>query len=655
MTLFDLKPAAACRFDCVSLGEVMLRLDPGDGRVRTTRAFRVWEGGGEYNVARGLRRTFGLRTALVSAFADNEVGRLLEDLLLQGGVDLSHVKWVPYDGVGRAVRNGLNFTERGFGVRGAVGMSDRGHTAASQLKPGDVDWDHLFRTLGVRWFHTGGIFAALSESTAALAAEGLAVAKRHGTVTSYDLNYRPSLWQAAGGQPAARRVNQAIAPVVDVMLGNEEDFTACLGLEVPGTAADLKHLDHAGYRAMVVAAAAAYPNLKCVATTLRTVHSATVNDWSALCHAGGTVHESARRPGLEVFDRVGGGDSFAAGLIYGFLRGFDPAQAPGLRGRPRGAGHDHPGRHGDGVAGRGREAGSGRGGPGRAVTPSSVPDRPAGRPPYRRRGPPGSVPSGPGPSGGGAGVETAAPNSSTPTAAGSPAGSMTRSRPGPPVTASAPAPVYAASSPAPRSITSSPDPPYTVSLPAPAVMTSAPDPPKMMSAAAPPVSVSLPVPPMIWVGTLAAARSMASAPSYPRATTLRTLAASTAATAPASVVIGVPSARAYRPLTRVSVIASAAAVPWIVSTSPRRVAVSGGRLAERAQHRGGGGGRRRQGRPGDFGGIDRVGGGLVGDPLDGPGDRVRAGPAERDVGPAAAGQGVTAGVPVQPVGGPAAD
>ncbi len=208
MTL-RLRPAEECAFDLVALGEVMLRLDPGEGRVRTARSFRVWEGGGEYNVARGLRRCFGLRTAVVTALADNDVGRLLEDLVLQGGVDTSLVRWAPFDGVGRTVRNGLNFTERGFGVRGAIGVSDRGHTAASQLKAGDVDWEHLFGTLGVRWFHTGGIFAALSETTPAVVEEAMSAAARHGTIVSYDLNYRPSLWKAVGGVERAREVNRS--------------------------------------------------------------------------------------------------------------------------------------------------------------------------------------------------------------------------------------------------------------------------------------------------------------------------------------------------------------------------------------------------------------------------------------------------------------
>src|SRR5579859_7115933 len=194
-----LKLRDKCTFGQLSLGEIMLRFDPGEGRVRTARTFKVWEGGGEYNVARGLRRCFGLNTAVATAFADNDVGRLLEDFVLQGGVATEFVKWMPFDGVGRTTRNGLNFTERGFGIRGAVGVSDRGNTAASQLKPGDFDWDHIFGKAGTRWLHTGGIFAALSETTAALTVEAVKAAKKHGVMVSYDLNYRPSLWKSIGG------------------------------------------------------------------------------------------------------------------------------------------------------------------------------------------------------------------------------------------------------------------------------------------------------------------------------------------------------------------------------------------------------------------------------------------------------------------------
>jgi 2-dehydro-3-deoxygluconokinase len=318
----DLRSAADCRYDVVALGEVMLRLDPGEGRIRAARGFRVWEGGGEYNVARGLRRAFGLRGAIVTAIADNEVGRLVEDCILTGGLDTELIRWVPYDGIGRDVRNGLNFTERGFGVRGAVGVSDRGHTAVSQLKPGDVDWDHLFGDLGVRWLHTGGIFAALSQSTAEVVVEAVTAAKRHGTVVSYDLNYRPSLWRSIGGQAKAQQVNRAIAPHVDVMIGNEEDFTASLGFEVEGVDANLADLETAGFARMIEAAAAEFPNFRVIGTTLRTVRSASVNDWGALAWSRATgVVEATHRPGLEILDRVGGGDSFASGLIYGLLDG----------------------------------------------------------------------------------------------------------------------------------------------------------------------------------------------------------------------------------------------------------------------------------------------------------------------------------------------
>jgi 2-dehydro-3-deoxygluconokinase len=320
VTDLEIRSADSCRYDLLSLGEVMLRFDPGEERIRNARTFRVWEGGGEYNVARGLRRCFGQRTAIVTAFADNAVGRLLEDLILQGGVDTSFVQWVPYDGIGREVRNGLNFTERGFGIRGALGVSDRGNSAASQLTPGQFDWDHLFGTLGVRWLHTGGIFAALSVTTPEVIEEAFLAAERHGTIISYDLNYRPSLWHANGGVERAREVNRRLARHVDVMIGNEEDFTACLGMEVPGADPDLSELDPGSFRAMISEAAATYDNLKVIATTLRTVRSATVNDWGAIAWSreAGFV-EATLRPGLEILDRVGGGDSFAAGLIFGLL------------------------------------------------------------------------------------------------------------------------------------------------------------------------------------------------------------------------------------------------------------------------------------------------------------------------------------------------
>jgi 2-dehydro-3-deoxygluconokinase len=323
----NIKEKQHCRWDIVSLGEVMLRLDPGEGRVHTTRHFQVWEGGGEYNVARGLKRCFGLDAALVSAFADNAVGRLLQDLIYQGGVDQSHVKWVKFDGVGRTVRNGLNFTERGFGVRAAAGWSDRGHTAVSQLKPDDIDWEQIFGNEGARWFHTGGIFCALSETTPAVAREAMEAAKQHGTIISYDLNYRDSLWRSIGGRERAIAVNRELAPLVDVMIGNEEDFTAALGFEVEGLDEHHSQLEVENFRRMIEKAVAVFPNFAVVATTLRNAKTATVNDWGAVCYAGGELYQAPVRENLEILDRVGGGDSFASGLIYGLLTGRGPQWA----------------------------------------------------------------------------------------------------------------------------------------------------------------------------------------------------------------------------------------------------------------------------------------------------------------------------------------
>ncbi|HZS72080.1 MAG TPA: sugar kinase [Candidatus Acidoferrum sp.] len=318
----NIRPKQECRWDLVSLGEVMLRFDPGEKRIWTARAFSVCEGGGEYNVARGLRRCFGLETAIVTAFVDNPVGRLLEDLILQGGVDQSQVKWVADDGVGRTARNGLNFTERGFGVRPALGCSDRGHSAASQIKPGEIDWDAIFGKPGARWFHTGGIFCALSESTPQVALEAMQCARKHGVVVSYDLNYRESLWKSFGGKERAQEVNRKLAPYVDVMLGNEEDFSAALGYAVNGVDENFTALDAATFQKMIEAVLADFP-FRVVATTLRHAKTATRNDWSAICYHDGKFHRAARRLDLEIFDRVGGGDSFASGLIYGFLSGQD--------------------------------------------------------------------------------------------------------------------------------------------------------------------------------------------------------------------------------------------------------------------------------------------------------------------------------------------
>lgn len=323
----NLRPEAECKFDAVSLGEVMLRLDPGEGRIRTARSFRVWEGGGEYNVIRGLHKCFRMNTAVITAFADNEVGLLLEDLIEQGGVDTSLIRMVKTDGIGRICRNGLNFTERGFGIRGAVGCSDRANTAISKATPQDFDFEYIFGTLGARWLHTGGIYAALSEQSCETVLSAIKTAKKYGTLVSYDLNYRPSMWSAIGGIEKAREVNREIARYVDVMIGNEEDFTACLGFSIEGNDENLKTLNLDGYKKMINEAARAYPNFKAVATTLRQVKTATVNDWSAICWADGAIYKSKDYKDLEIMDRVGGGDSFASGLIYGLMTTGDPELA----------------------------------------------------------------------------------------------------------------------------------------------------------------------------------------------------------------------------------------------------------------------------------------------------------------------------------------
>ena len=319
-----LRPAVDCRWDLLSLGEVMLRFDPGEARIVGSRTFRVWEGGGEYNVARGLRRCFNLRTAIVTALVDNPVGRLVEDLILQGGVDTSHLHWQPFDGVGRDARNGIYFLERGFGVRPGLGMMDRGHTAISQLKPGTIDWDNIFGTEGVGIFHTGGIMAALSEDATELVREAIAAARRHGTLVSYDANYRPSLWASRGGRARSVEVNRTILPPVDVCFGHEGDLAATLGEDAHRP--DWHTLDT--FSPMAARVLAEYPNLTVLATTIRRPQTANRNSWSAFAYspsqpAASQAIAGLAFPDLDILDRVGGGDSFAAGLLYGLLNGRD--------------------------------------------------------------------------------------------------------------------------------------------------------------------------------------------------------------------------------------------------------------------------------------------------------------------------------------------
>ncbi len=318
-----LAPLAAegCRFDLLSLGEVMLRFDPGEGRIVHSRSFHVWEGGGEYNVARGLRRCFRMRTTIATALVDNLVGRLVEDLILQGGVDTGHILWKDFDGIGREARNGVYFLERGFGVRGGVGMMDRGHTAVSQLRPGEIDWDAIFGREKVRWFHTGGIMAALSEGSTEVVREAMAAAKRHGTVVSFDCNYRPSLWKARGGRQGSIDVNRSLMPHVDVLFGHEGDLAATLSEASRGPVWHTLE----SFGPMAERLTAEFGSLKVIASTVRRPHTANRNSWGAFAYAQGEAHQALCFDDLDILDRVGGGDAFAAGLIYGLL------SAKGLR------------------------------------------------------------------------------------------------------------------------------------------------------------------------------------------------------------------------------------------------------------------------------------------------------------------------------------
>ena len=327
MAELKVKTAAETKWDCASFGEVMLRFDPGFGRVRNARSFQVWEGGGEYNVARAMRKCWGKRAMVATAFPMNDLGWLAEDLIMQGGVDMSHCIWREFDGLGKNTRVGLNFTEKGFGIRPALGCSDRGHSAASQIKPGEINWEKIFGEEGVRWFHTGGIFAALASNTAEAVIEAVEIAQKYGTVVAYDLNYRASLWKSQGGKDAAQRINRSIARNVDVMIGNEEDFTACLGFAVEGADEHLTQIETDSFAKMIRQAVSAFPNFKVAATTLRKATTATLNDWSAILWYDGTIYQSMKRDNLEIYDRVGGGDGFASGLAYGFLEGKGAQQA----------------------------------------------------------------------------------------------------------------------------------------------------------------------------------------------------------------------------------------------------------------------------------------------------------------------------------------
>ncbi|MBU1565472.1 MAG: sugar kinase [Proteobacteria bacterium] len=301
--------------DVLSLGEVMLRFDPGLTRIAEAEHFKVWEGGGEYNVARGLSRCFGWRTAVITALVDNAVGQLIKNRIAAGGVATDLIRWLPDDGIGESCRNGVYFLERGFGLRPALGVSDRGHSAVSQLRPGDIDWSRIFTEHKVRWFHTGGIMAGLSPSSPQVIIEAMTAARQHGTTVSYDLNFRPSLWQRFGGKKKAEEINRSILPYVDVLFG------------VEGLDSAASNLDPAPFCLAIETTAREHTQIASIATTMRIVRTATCNDWSGLLWHKGNVYEGPLFPNMEILDRVGGGDAFAAGIIHGLLSDLPPQKA----------------------------------------------------------------------------------------------------------------------------------------------------------------------------------------------------------------------------------------------------------------------------------------------------------------------------------------
>lgn len=317
-----IKPAQGTQFDLLALGECMIRLSPpGHQRIELSPVLEMYAGGGEYNVAYALSR-YGMRTGWISRLVDNPLGQFIKNHARTSGMDVSEVVWVPYDGVGRADRIGLNFTEVGIGVRASVTMYDRGNTAVAHMKSGDVEWKRIFNIPGVRWFHTGGIFTALSDTCADVALESMKAAHDAGTIVSYDLNFRSKLWSSK----KAIEVTKKLLPYIDVLIGNEEDFQKVLGFEVEGTDEHLKKLPIEGYKNMVEKVVATYPHIRAVGTTLREVVSGLVNNWSAIMYYDGQFYHSRRYENLEIEDRVGGGDGFCSGFVYGLLHGMTPGE-----------------------------------------------------------------------------------------------------------------------------------------------------------------------------------------------------------------------------------------------------------------------------------------------------------------------------------------
>lgn len=312
----------ACAFDFLALGALVHRLDPGVVPFRKARSVDIHVSGGEYNVAAGLSDCFGLRAGVATAMVNSPLGELVQARVREVGVT-SFYKWFEHDGV-RGPNLATVYSDRGHGVRAPVVFYNRANEAGALLKPGDFDWATIFAG-GVRWFHSGGIFAALSETTAELIVEGMRAAKAAGAVTSFDLNYRAKLWDSAGGAERARRVLGRIVGHVDALIGNEEDLQKSLGITGPDVASRAQ-LDPEAFFRVIDRVVERYPNIRLVGTTLREVHSTNRHDWAAVLWLGGECLVSPTCQ-LDVLDRIGGGDGFASGLTYGLLTGRPPEEA----------------------------------------------------------------------------------------------------------------------------------------------------------------------------------------------------------------------------------------------------------------------------------------------------------------------------------------
>jgi len=312
-----------CALDFLSLGALVHRLDPGVVPFRKARVFDVHVSGGEYNVAAGLADCFGLRTGIATAMVNYGIGELVQTRVREVGVTPFY-KWFEHDGV-RGPNIATVYSDRGHGIRPPVVFYNRSNEAGALLKPGDFDWAAIFAA-GVRWFHSGGIFAALSETTAELILEAMQGAKQAGAVTSFDLNYRPKLWKSVGGPERAQQVLRRIVGHVDALIGNEEDLQKGLGIPGPEVASSRAKLDPDTFFRMIDRVVEQHPGIKLVATTLREVHSTNRHDWAAVLWLGGKRFVSPTCQ-LDVLDRIGGGDGFASGLIYGLISGHSPEEA----------------------------------------------------------------------------------------------------------------------------------------------------------------------------------------------------------------------------------------------------------------------------------------------------------------------------------------